>query len=192
MEQTELLRKAIEVLDGLAIPYALVSSFASSTWGEPRMTQDIDVLVNLKPGQVTGLCAAFPDPEFCVSASAAREATARGGQFNVIHPSSGNKIDFMIAGRTDWAEAQLERRREVPLFSDRSVCVAAPEDVILGKLVYHREGGSEKHLRDIAGILRISGDVVDRDYITRFAAELGVADVWQAVHREVDGGQLVD
>jgi hypothetical protein len=187
MDQTDLLRKTVEVLDGLAIPYALVGSFASSTWGEPRMTQVIDVLVDLKPSQVESLCAAFPDPEFYVSTSAARDAAQAKGQFNVIHPSSGNKIDFMVAGRTAWAAAQLQRRQRVPLFVDRVAYVAAPEDVILGKLVYYREGESEKHLRDIAGILRISADAVDRGYITRFAAQLGVADIWQAVQQRVDG-----
>ncbi len=48
------------------------------------------------------------------------------------------------------------------------------------------EGGSDKHLRDIAGILRISGDFVDREYIGRFAKQLGVEDEWQVVVARVD------
>lgn len=59
--------------------------------------------------------------------------------------------------------------------------MASPEDVILGKMVYYREGGSEKHLRDITGILRISDDIVDRDYVADFAKQLGLADIWDAV-----------
>ena len=64
--------------------------------------------------------------------------------------------------------------------------VAAPEDVILGKLVYYQEGGSEKHLRDIGGIVRISGDAVDRDYISKHASQLGVLAIWQAIIETID------
>jgi hypothetical protein len=64
--------------------------------------------------------------------------------------------------------------------------MAAPEDVILGKLIYLREGGSEKHLRDIAGILNVSGASLDRDYISQFSSQLNIAKDWQAVERDYD------
>jgi hypothetical protein len=181
VEQTDLLRAAIQALERLDIPYALVGSFASGAWGESRFTQDIDIVVALLPAQVRTLCDAFPQPDFYVSLSAAEEAVRQGGQFNVIHPASGNKIDFMIAGNTPWADAQLKRSRRLTLFADIQANVAAPEDVILGKLIYFREGGSDKHLRDITGILKISGQQVDRSYISQYATQLGVADIWQAV-----------
>jgi hypothetical protein len=116
-----------------------------------------------------------------VSEFAAHEAVAGHGQFNIIHPASGNKIDFMIAGVNDWAASQIARRRRVPIFAHQDAFVAAPEDVIIGKLIYYREGGSDKHLRDIAGILEFSNDLVDRDYIANFAAQLGVTDVWESI-----------
>jgi hypothetical protein len=65
------------------------------------------------------------------------------------------------------------------------VNIAAPEDVILGKLVYYREGGSDKHLRDIAGILAVSGKLVDLAYTEDFANQLGVADTWHAILEKV-------
>lgn len=178
MEQTDLLRLAIETLERLEIPYALVGSFASGAWGESRFTQDIDIVVDLQPDQVVLLCEAFSPPKFYVSGAAAQEAVQQRGQFNVIHPASGNKIDFLIAGTTPWAVAQLRRYRSVPLFADLDAKIAAPEDVILGKLVYYQDGGSDKHLRDITSILKISGDDVDRQYVSQFAAQLGVADLW--------------
>ena len=142
-------------LEQLEIPYAIVGSFASGVWGESRFTQDIDILVELKPHDVPSLCAAFPSKDFYVSESAANEAVARHGQFKVIHPTSGNKIDFMVAGSSTWVQAQLQRCKRIPFFPDQDGAVAAAEDVILGKLVYYHEGGSDKHLRDIAGILEI-------------------------------------
>jgi hypothetical protein len=181
VEQSDLLRLTVKNLERLNIPYAIVGSFASSVWGESRLTQDIDIVVALRPEHVASICSAFPGPEFYVSRTAAVEAVARAGQFNVIHPSSGNKIDFLVAGHTDWAIAQLHRSKCVALFPDQDAQVAAPEDVILGKLVYYREGGSEKHLRDIAGMLKFSGGMIDRAYVGQFAQRLGVADMWEAV-----------
>lgn len=181
MEQPELLKFALQVLERLRIPYAIVGSFASGVWGESRFTQDIDILIELTAHAVPSLCEAFPESDFYVSQTAANEAVAHSGQFNVIHPASGTKIDFMIAGSSPWVRAQLERRKRIPFFPDRDGAVAAAEDVILGKLVYYRDGGSDKHLRDITGILKFSNDLVDREYVARFALQLGVADTWDAI-----------
>ncbi len=183
MEQTDLLNYAVDVLERLKIPYAIVGSFASSVWGESRFTQDIDILIRLSANLVPPLCSAFPPADFYVSEAAAHEAVSRHGQFNVIHPASGNKIDFMIAGQNDWTTNQLARCKIVQFTPGQDAAVAAPEDVIIGKLVYYREGGSDKHLRDITGILDFSSDLVDRDYIADLAAKLGVSDIWRAVLR---------
>ncbi|MGD9634844.1 MAG: hypothetical protein AB7G28_24275 [Pirellulales bacterium] len=166
MEQSDLLKYAATLLHRLGINYAVVGSFASSVWGESRLTQDIDIVVDLKPTHVANICAAFPDPEFYVSASAAQEAVANSSQFNVINPSSGNKIDFLVSGEVSWVLAQLDRAKRLSIFAEVDVQIAAPEDVILGKLIDYREGGSEKHLRDIAGILKTSAAMIDRQYIT--------------------------
>ena len=181
MEQDELLQYAVRAFERIKIPYALVGSFASGIWGETRFTQDIDFVVDLQHDQIEPLCAAFPADEFYVSRSAVEEAVLLRQPCNVIHPTSGNKIDLMVLGDAAWARAQIDRRRNVELSPNCIASVAAPEDVILGKLVYYQEGGSEKHLRDITGILKISGDLVDRDYICRFLTQLGIADLWQAV-----------
>jgi hypothetical protein len=189
VEQIDLLRFVVEALEQLQVPYAIVGSFASGAWGESRFTQDIDILVDLKAAQVGPLCRAFPESDFYVSEAAARDAMSRRGQFNLIHPRSGNKVDFMVAGNSVWDASQLKRRRRLAIFPDREVEFAAPEDVILSKLNYYREGRSQKHLRDIAGILKISGGEVDRAYVARFAAQFGVLDIWQAVVEKVDGGK---
>lgn len=186
MRQIELLRFTVDVLDRLEISYAVVGSFASGAWGEPRMTRDIDILIQLPVSQIEALCAAFPPTDFYVSRTAAAEAAARHGQFNVIHPASGNKIDFMVAGTEGWPTDQLARRKKVVFDADTVAYVASPEDVILGKLIYYLDGKSEKHLRDIAGILAISGGNLDRDYIARHATALGVEKIWQAVVDRVE------
>ena len=187
MNQAELLRHVIEVLEAQELDYMLVGSFASATYGEPRMTHDIDIVLRLTMDAVDRLCNAFPSPEFYVSTSAAQEAVRMRGQFNVIHPASGNKIDFMMARDDAWGRSQLARRRRQPILADRETFVASPEDVILAKLWYYQEGGSEKHLRDIASMLRVSGDEIDRAYIKHWAAQLGLVQEWQAILKRLRG-----
>jgi hypothetical protein len=135
---------------------------------------------------VDPLFESFPAEDFYVSRPAMNEAVARLGQFNVIHPASGNKIDFMIAGDSSWTTAQLARRKRVQVLPDLLVEVAAPEDVILGKLVYFHEGASDKHLRDITGILTASDESVDRSYIEKHATQLNVLDEWRAVLERIE------
>ena len=181
MEQPELVRRIVETLESLSAPYMVVGSLASAVYGEPRLTQDVDVVVALPLSDVDSLCAAFPSPEFYVSAPAARQAAAAGGQFNIIHPASGNKIDVMIARQDAWGRSQLARRRRELIFPELPGFVAAPEDVVIGKLWYYLEGGSEKHLRDIAAMLQVSGATIDRDYIDHWSQSLGLTTAWQAV-----------
>jgi hypothetical protein len=181
VKQVELLQHVIKILEDQDINYILVGSFASFAYGEPRLTQDIDLVVQLRVDQVADLCAAFPAPEYYLSREAVEDAVRQRGQFNVIHPSSGNKIDFMMARDDAWGRSQFARRRRLLIVPDCEGYTAAPEDVILGKLWYYAEGGSEKHVRDIAGILRLSGEQVDQAYVTQWATTLGVHDVWQGI-----------
>ncbi len=181
MDQADLLRHTIAVLEAQKLAYMVVGSFASTMYGEPRLTHDIDIVVQLGLDAADGLCGAFPAPEFYVSTSAAREAVRMRGQFNVIHPASGNKIDFMIARDDPWGRSQLARRGPRPMLPEREVFVAAPEDVIVSKLRYYQEGGSEKHLRDIAAMLQVSGEEIDQEYISHWAQELGLTREWQVV-----------
>jgi hypothetical protein len=185
MQQADLLRRVVEVLEEQGVVYLLVGSLASGVYGEPRLTRDIDVVIELGTLQAARLCQAFPAPEYYVSEKAAQEAVATMGQFNVIHPASGNKIDFIIARRDAWGRSQISRRRREQILPGRDGYTAAPEDVILGKLWYHQEGGSEKHLRDIAAMLQVSGDEIDTAYIDHWARQLGFTETWQALLNRV-------
>lgn len=181
MEQIELLRYALTALEALDIEHMLVGSMASMAYGEPRMTRDIDIVLNLAPEQVDSLCDTFPAPEFYVSRDAARDAVRRRSQFNIIHPTSGNKLDLIVSRDDAWGRGQLARRRTVALLPDLAASMAAPEDVILAKMAYYREGEHEKHLRDIASMLRISGEMIDRNYIRDWSARLDLLDIWQVI-----------
>jgi hypothetical protein len=185
VEQVDLLRYVVEVLEERGITYMVVGCFASGAYGEPRLTQDIDIVVDLRPDQVEPLCAAFPEEDYYVSREAALNAVVRREQFNIIHPASGNRIDLIIARKDAWGQAQLSRRQRMRVFPDRDVYFARPEDIIISKMAYYREGGSEKHLRDITGIMKVSGEEVDTAYIRQWAEKLGLTEIWQAIVRRL-------
>jgi hypothetical protein len=193
VEQTDVLRFVVRVLEDRQIRYALVGSYGSIAYGEYRMTQDIDVLAEISASQVEGLCSCFPPPEWYVNRIAAAEAVRQRRQFNVIHIPSGNELDFMLPGDSDWSRQELDRRQLVALLPDQAVYTAHPEDIILGKLRYYREGASDKHLRDISGILDVSGEQIDRKRVSEWAHRLGLDDLWREVLGRVDqGGRTVD
>src|SRR5687767_3407566 len=95
MEHADLLRYVVGVLERLNVPYFVTGSTALIYFGEPRFTNDIDIVVRLMPGRIRDLCSEFPEDEFYVSQDAARDSVRTGGQFNIIHPGSGLKIDLM-------------------------------------------------------------------------------------------------
>lgn len=181
MEQVELLRFLLDTLESQRIPYMLVGSLASGVFGQGRLTHDIDVVAALTSENIETFCQAFPGPDFYVSLPAAREAVARQGQFNIIHPSSGNKIDLVLPRQDAWGRSQLQRRREEFILPGRTGFVASPEDVILGKLWYYQIGEHDKHLRDIASMLTVGEVQIDRAYIQHWAQTLGLTEIWDAV-----------
>ncbi len=95
-----------------------------------------------------------------------------------------------MASDSPFDRNRLRRGRRLSAGPDLEVCFASPEDVILKKLEYYREGGSEKHLRDIAGVLKVQGAGVDRRYIAEWAEKLGVRDLWELVIARADGIEL--
>ena len=187
MDQAELLRHVVTALRSVVVPYAVTGAQASIMYGEARFTNDIDVVAALTPELLARFLAHFPAEQFYVSADAATEAVKSGGQFNIIHPSSAQKVDVIIASQ-EFDRLLLRRARELRVTPDMSALFIAPEDLILKKMDFYREGGSEKHLRDISGMLAISRQTIDGAEIEHRAVEMGLLDVWQAVLRRVNEG----
>lgn len=185
MEPSQLLRHVVDVLERLRLRYLITGSVAAIHYGEPRFTNGIDIVADLAADAVESFCLAFPAENFYLDEDTIREAIARRSQFNIIHPASGLKIDVMIPARDAFNASRFARAPRLNPENDYSASFASPEDVILKKLEYHAAGGSDKHLRDIAGVLKISGDSIDRRYIDDWAARMGVADLWRDVVRRL-------
>lgn len=184
MEQRELLQYVAAVLDELEIEYYITGSMATMVYSRPRQTHDIDVVAAIPTEKLRLFCRRFPETEYYVSDDAARDALKRHSQFNIIH-DSGHKIDVIIPDRSAFSRSRLERRRRVQIGPDDTPgnrpFIASPEDIILKKMEFYREGGSDKHLSDIADVLKSMGDMIDRVYIDEWVAKLGLADIWHAV-----------
>lgn len=188
LQPHELMQRMAEFFETHSIDYRVVGSMASMAYGEPRLTIDIDMVANLKPQHIALICQSFPSPEYYVSESAIREAIMRKFQFNIIHPASGLKVDVFIPKDDEFS--QIEARRAIRLRSEGEydALFGSPEDIILNKLVYFELGGgvSEKHLRDIAGMMKLLRERLDREYVNKWAVRLGVAEAWELVQKRVD------
>ncbi|MDP2325737.1 MAG: hypothetical protein Q8N51_17155 [Gammaproteobacteria bacterium] len=168
----------IEPLERLALPYCITGSVAASVYGEPRLTADIDIVLVLRLPDIPVLQSAFPEAEYYVPpAETIREAVARsaGGMFNLIHHRSQFKADMYLASRDPLHAWALEYRRRIDL-GGSGAWIAPPEYVILRKLEFLREGGSDKHLRDILFIL--AATAVDRSFIESEVGRRDLRGLW--------------
>ena len=179
MTQREFFEKVLRDLESLQIPYMVTGSIASMMYGEPRLTIDLDVVIELDPSRIDALSASFPAPDFYFPpAEFVHDYVRRRGQFSILHVKSGSKADMIIRKDTGFAQTEFQRKRRVPFSPTLDVASATPEDVILSKLLYYREGESEKHLRDIHGILVAWRDRLDRPYLQEWIKRLGLDPEW--------------
>ncbi|MEW6417551.1 MAG: hypothetical protein AB1480_05440 [Nitrospirota bacterium] len=185
MEQYELLRHLVRCLETLKISYLVTGAVASIAYGEPRFTNDIDIVADIKEEHIAGLRNCFPEEEFFLDENAIKDAIRHKYQFNIIHPSSGLKVDVIICKRDTFDNSRFSRIKRIRPVEDTEANFASPEDVIIKKMEYYKEGGSEKHLRDITGILKISEELIDYNYISQWADRLGLKDIWEAILKRV-------
>ena len=189
MNQERFFVAVLTALDECGVPYMVAGSVAAILYGEPRLTNDMDVVAALEPNRVDDLLACFSGEDFYVpSAEFVRSVIAGGGSFNIIHVPSGSKVDLIVRRRTAFAVEEFSRRQRVPFTEGLDASVATPEDVIVSKLLYFVEGRSEKHVRDIAGILRVSAGRIDEQYIESWVARLSLEQPWQAARRLAAAG----
>ena len=150
-------------LNKLSIPYMITGAVASIIYGEPRLTNDIDLVINMKSDGVESFADMFPIEDFyCPPQEVIRLEIARPqrGHFNLIHHETGFKADIYASGRDELHYWGLKNRKPIDVEGEK-FWMAPIEYVILRKLEYFREGESEKHLRDISSILAFSTNEID-------------------------------
>lgn len=170
-----------DVLDELGRAYQVGGSVASSVHGMARATMDIDLVADLRAEDVDGFVARLA-ADYYVDADMIREALRDRSSFNLIHQASMLKVDVFIPKDRPYDQTALERRTIDRLQDDadaREFFVASAEDVVLAKLEWFDRGGrtSERQWNDVLGVLRVQGDALDREYLQKWAGDLGIVEL---------------
>jgi hypothetical protein len=176
----ETFQNALKKIESANIEYMIVGSIASMVYGEPRLTRDMDIVIDVAADEARKFEQLFKQPEYyCPPLEVVSDEIRNRGQFNLLHVTTGLKIDVIIKKMTDFDDSRFSRIKRLELWEGFSANLASPEDVIIKKLVYFREGGSEKHIRDIRGIL--SNTEIDKDYLQEWIAKLHLQNEWTKV-----------
>lgn len=175
MEQRGFLMRVVEALEQADVAYAVTGSWASSTYGLPRTTHDLDLILSLSVEQAAAVAEALPPPIYADSVWM-QEAAALGEFFNIIDPELGVKVDCWPLKADEYSRVQFQRRRQEDI-GDRAVWMLAPEDVILSKLLWYRVSESERQLQDCIDVWKVQQVTLDVDYLRRWAVQLAVTDL---------------
>jgi hypothetical protein len=169
----------IRGFEALAAPYMVTGATAAILYGQPRVTNDIDVVLELDEPSALRLGTVFPEQDFYLpplEILRVEQARTLRGHFNIIHHETGYKADIYLTGGDPLHAWALPQRRTFSWTAGISLRVAPPEYVILRKLEYFREGRSSKHLADIRAMLAITP--VETSAIDTWALRLGLDILW--------------
>jgi hypothetical protein len=169
----------LATLDRLELPYFIGGSVASGNYGFPRMTNDVDIIVDFSAVDIEAFCAQL-EPDFYVDCERAKESIETKRPFNAIHRKSIFKFDFFPAQQSAYGKSQMDRRRfavsAIPALESLEFAVCSAEDSVLSKLVWFRLGGesSDQQWKDILSILEVQASRLDLDYLNEWSTPLGV------------------
>lgn len=190
-EHVRPVRYVLDTLDALNIRYAVGGSFASSTHGHPRHTQDADVMAEPFPGKERLFVLRFPAAEWYADEVMIRDAVDRRASFNLLHLPTGFKIDVFVRKDRPFEREVLSRRIMAAVFGEGEgeYGVITAEDSVLLKLEWYKLGGgvSDRQWSDILGVLRVQAGRLDDGYLDRWAADLGVADLLARARGDAGG-----
>lgn len=183
MPEADLIALFAAPLQRLGLSYMVTGATAAILYGQPRTTNDLDIVIELKTADLPRLREAYPEASYYLPPDEVIEVEirrAQRGHLNALHHDSGFKADLYPIGNDALHQWALPRRRSVP-HGGNSISFAPPEYVILRKLEYFREGGSTKHLTDIRAMLDVSGAAIDRAIIGQWIVRLGLQIEWAQV-----------
>jgi hypothetical protein len=182
MKPDDVLARFVAALERAGIPYMLTGSLASSIYGSPRATVDIDIVIAPSQSQLRKLKDLLPETDYYFDLDDALDAFLQRTQFNVIDSSSMWKVDLIYRKDRDYDRTAFERRVSFD-HEGKLVWVSTAEDSVISKLEWAKLGESETQLRDVAGILRARSKSLDFSYIARWVASLELKSQWDAAQK---------
>ncbi len=179
-DELEVLADVVRRLESAGLPYMVTGSLASSYYGQPRMTRDIDIVLEIRARDIESLINLFAT-DFYIDRLAVADAIARQTSFNIIHNTLIVKVDFIVRKHHAYRLEEFKRRRRATI-DGIEVAIVSPEDLVLSKLVWARDSHPEVQLADVRGILR--GNLrLDTGYMETWAARLGIFHLYQEAVR---------
>lgn len=167
-------------LEEARVDYMVSGSVAAMLYGQPRFTTDIDVIVWMDLAGARRMAELFTSKEFYfppIDVIATELARDRRGHFNILHVASGFKADVYLRGNDPLRVWALEKVRRIEIHGS-TIRLAPPEYVIVRKLEFFREGGSEKHLRDIRTMIETSPELIDLPLLEGLIKKRELAAEW--------------
>jgi hypothetical protein len=180
LDELSVLKLVTSRLEAADIPYMVTGSVAVSLYAEPRMTRDVDLVVELRPPDAARLIEMFGG-DFTCDADRIRDAISRRSMFNLIHTAAVVKIDVIVRKDTAYREEEFRRRR-LARIGGVEMWVVSAEDLILSKLDWARSTRSEVQLRDVRNVIAAQPSL-DRAYVDAWAATLGVLELLREAGR---------
>jgi hypothetical protein len=179
------------VFDALGIRYVVGGSLASSIYGIPRATQDVDRVADMRLSHVDAITSALTG-EFYVDGDMIRDAIKRRASFNVIHLATMFKADVFIFKGDLWSHEEMTRARTEQLDlaeGKAAIRFASPEDTLLHKMIWYKLGNqsSDRQWGDILGVLKVQGEELNQEYLEHWAPLLEVLDLLLRAKKEQQG-----
>jgi hypothetical protein len=184
LDITSFLKLILDALKAAGVEYLIGGAIAEWAWGEPRATQDLDLVINLPIEAIGRFSKELEKRNMLVPADIILDAIVENRAdipLNAIHMYSGLKADLYLMRDGDALRQSAFQRRVLVDYGPPigKVYVHSPEDLILYKLMYLGLSGQPKHARDIAAILRAKKDQLDFGYIEEWVTQLGLGSVWK-------------
>jgi hypothetical protein len=178
-DELDVLLSVTARLQAAGIFYMVTGSMAANFYATPRMTRDIDLVVELSDADIDRVVGLFQGTYY-IDADMVQQAIRNRSMFNMIHNALVVKVDCMVRKDTDYRREEFARRRTITL-AGQSLAIVAPEDLILSKLDWARESRSQMQLDDVRNLLRSVQDL-DRVYLGHWADRLGLTALYREVH----------
>lgn len=172
------LKPVVKTLDELSIPYYIGGSIASSIYGLPRATMDIDIVANIQVNHISRMKDSL-EKDYYIDENMIREAINHNASFNLIHLKTAIKIDIFIRKGDPYQENAKRRKRKDTLIEDEErteFFFSSPEDIILNKLQWYEMGGrvSERQWLDVIGVIKVQKNLLDISYLTDWSRKLEI------------------
>lgn len=180
IDELEVLKIVIRRLDSAGIHYMVSGSIAANFYTTPRMTRDIDIILDVGINDAEKLYSLFSD-DFYADLDSIKGAVHERQMFNIIHNEGIVKVDFIIRKDTEYRRLEFERKKSI-VFEGLKMYVTSPEDLVISKMYWSKDSLSETQLRDVRNLLRTVTDI-DTDYIEKWVDELGLDTIYKEVNR---------